>query len=155
MRILDLFETVRPSYLYHGTMIQYALGIVAEDRFEDRTIHEITPYLKVPSKYTFHDLVRGVSFTRDKRFARRWVGERGFIFVMDRDKMKQHGVRFMQIDYTEDRKEAEEFVIGPLEKMSRFLVSIELKQKAFDFYSKHTRSAYELRLMTHPLLHIV
>lgn len=155
MQILDLFETVRPSYLYHGTMVQYAVNIIASDCFEDRTIHNITPYLKVPSKYTFHGKVRGVSFTRDKIFARRWVGERGFIFVMDRDKMKQHGIRFMQIDYAEDREEAEEFVIGPLEKMSRFLVSIELKQKAFEFYSERTRSAHELRLMTHPLLHIV
>jgi hypothetical protein len=126
MQLNDLLET-RAASLYHATGFANAVQIITDDMFRDKTEH------------TLPDVgsVKGVSFTRNFRFAFGW----SFVtFEVDRIRLAQH-YRLHPFNYwqspektsSDARQEAEEFVIGPISKASRYITAIHIgKHRPWD-----------------------
>lgn len=173
MRLFELFEAVGPDALYHGTGVDQACSIIEDDLIKDKTSHESTHLMAVngfnrqiahgfrkkdldpEAPYTHK--VKGVSLTRDIRLARKWKGF-GVVFGFSRDRLK-HNYRFLPYDYFRNRKESEEFLVGPLKNMSRYLISIDISQQVLDSITDRDRTfsrrpIYQ-ELINHPLLRVV
>lgn len=175
----QLDEAVGQSLLYHGTDPQAAEAILHTNRLEaytEHTAHHLVPNtrgtgmkgfdlgFKDAEKHGYrHDLVRGVSFTRNVRFARKWKSGEGVVFVFDRTKITQRH-RLVKVDYfgasagREPGSEAEEFLPGKLINVDDYLVGIEMSQKTFDDLTEQDDNFPEdydkpfLTLLRHPLL---
>lgn len=148
-----LEEAVGESLLYHGTDPQGAEAILHTNTLEAYTEHttsQLVPNNKGPGMKGFDlgfrdsekhgyldNQVRGVSFTRDARFARKWKSGEGIVFVFSRTKIIQRN-RLVKVDYYGSTpnhapgSEAEEFLPGKLINMDDYLVGIEMTQKTFD-----------------------
>jgi hypothetical protein len=138
--LLEMFgitEAVRSGLLYHGTDADNAEEILTTDRLTASTPHNAKPLRvvkginrEVPIGFRKHEIERfdnvyGVSMTRDPNFARRWKSGQGIVFCLSEEKLR-HNYRILPINYYGDRSESEEFVVGPIQPVSRYLVSIEV-----------------------------
>lgn len=140
MLLTDLFEHAlldegRDSPIYHGTNWWSALEIIKRDIIQAKTIH-------VPKiNNTYQRTVSGVSFSRDIRVSQTFGP---VVFVFDQAKMVRNH-KLVPIDfwgYSSETKngkrrrdhyaEAEEFLIGPLKNMSRYLIEIQARWKDVD-----------------------
>lgn len=170
MLILDLFEAVRPAFLYHGTKaMDDAAKIIAQNQIMPFTHHPYTR-LGLSHNSTRGRDVAGVSLTRSLSFAKRWGT---VVFVLDQMKLRQR-YQIRPIDYymrlarhhdrsTQAREESEEFLISPngIEKLDRFLVEITMDRMVYEdclednadyLDASDTRYA---SLTDHPLLRII
>jgi hypothetical protein len=174
MRLFELFEAVGPNALYHGTHVNYVDSIIETDTVLAKTTHDAERLTAVngfnrliPHGFRKKELdkqkhkmyVKGVSLTRDIRFARKWsVAGWNVVLCFDRDRLL-HNYRIIQYDYFRDRigqAESEEFVIGPIENMSRYLTGIEISQNVFNEVLKKNKTQGSFgNLLHHPLLRIV
>ena len=81
--------------------------------------------------------VRGVSLTRDPRFARRWRSGDGVVFALDRTKIV-HRHRLVKVAYfghqrtLSGKDEAEEFLVGDLNNVNDYIVNVEMTRKTYD-----------------------
>lgn len=116
MRYHEIVEAVRPFHLYHATDSQNALDILRDDAIHAATTQEIAGRS-----------VQGVSLTRSKYFAENY---NDVVLVLDGEKLKQRKklVPFVHpyyaIDGTMPRAESEEFAIGPIEGLDRYLLAV-------------------------------
>jgi hypothetical protein len=80
-------------------------------------------------------MIYGVSLTRDKRFAKSWGyqdSDNNIIFVLNQDMMKKDGHKIAPLNFYHkvaknwrgDETESEEFHIGNIEPLTRYLISI-------------------------------
>ncbi len=177
--IAQLDEAVGQALLYHGTDPQNAESILHTNTLEAYTEHNtghLVPNTRGPGMMRYdlgfkdtethgyrNDQVRGVSFTRDVRFARKWKSGEGIVFVFDRTKITQRH-RLVKVDYYgasnghAPGSEAEEFLPGKLINVDNYLVGIEMTQKTFDDLTEQDDNFPEdydkpfLTLLRHPLL---
>ena len=101
--------------LYHSTGFYNADQIIKTNRMNANTLLR-------------YKNIRGVSFTRNLEFARHWSD---IILVFDQEKLRHNykiiPYNFYGSNYTLDRttrKEAEEFIIGPVENANRYITDI-------------------------------
>jgi len=122
MKLLDLFESVKEAVLYHATNLECISNILTSNSLRADTNHIeslINPSLKS------NKMISGVSLTRDKKFADEWAD---VILVLDLNKLRQN-YKIKQVSYfndgeTVDRTESEEFIIGNINNLDRYLVDI-------------------------------
>jgi hypothetical protein len=164
-------EAVGGAVVYHGTDPDNAEGILEFNRITGHTEHNAKP-LKVikgynrivPVGFRQHEIaqfdrVSGVSLTRDPNFARRWKSGQGVVFALDANKLRQN-FRMIPYDYYGNRAEAEEFLVGHLTNVSRYLLAIEVSQKVYDEMVEDNEmympgEGRYVKLVEHPLLRIV
>lgn len=163
-------EAVRPGLLYHGTDPDNAEEILTTDRLTGSTPHNANPLRVVnginklvPIGFRKHEIERfdnayGVSFTRDSNFARRWKSGLGIVFCLSEQKLR-HNYRVLPINYYGDRTESEEFVVGSIQPVSRYLVSIEIsasvmKELIEDNEIWPAGEGRYSKLVDHPLLRV-
>ena len=157
---LQLLKEAREGYLYHATAPLLAGQILASNTMLGKTIQAIPGQIKKKIARQFGGEVqtgdqRGVSLTRDLRFAKNWAAQfgneeiKGVIFVLDQAKLYQdYGKRLTPLDYyqitdfsalskdhaqgggltrrTGTTAEAEEFLIGDLHNVKNYIVSVIL-----------------------------
>ncbi len=170
----ELFEGVRPGLLYHGTGPDNAAAMIHSNTILGRTEHKSTLYHTVddgqtvstrpgepgfrPKDINKYGNVDGVSMTRDPNFARRWTSGEGVVVVLSEVKLRQN-YRLIPYNYYGNRTESEEFVVGDIKNLSRYLVSIlcsekvalELEEEDEKWIEGHKQ--YDL-LLRHPLLRV-
>lgn len=151
---MQLNELLRSASLYHGTSFLSAVTIIDDNAFRDKTEQTI-PSIGV---------VTGISFTRNRAFARDCGS---VVFELDRDRLAQRH-RLIPLNYwiqsvtrgfrtlSDARKEAEEFVIGPIAPADRYITAILVSGR--DLQSRKTRPetiALDQKLLAHPLVRVV
>lgn len=110
----------RDAPLYHGTSLDSAVRIL-----DSNTIRGGSDYQSEEDAFYRQ---KGVSLTRDKRFAETWRGM-GVVFVLDQTKL-DHDYKIRARDYfyngfTKDkRSEREEFVPGDIKNLTKYLRKI-------------------------------
>lgn len=170
LEIFDVNEAVRAGVLYHGTDPDNCELILANNRisgltshkaFRQRTINNVTK--PVPVGFRDRDIdkfesVSGVSLTRDPNFARRWKSGQGVVLCLDETKLRQR-YRMVPYDYYGNRAEAEEFVVGSITDLSKYLISIEASEELVKDMAEDNElyapgdGRYSM-LMDHPLLRV-
>jgi len=152
MRWQEIITEGRDAPLYHATSVFGALGIITADKIADKTEH---------SYYSEQDHGVGVSLTRDRRMASHF-GD--VVFVLDQAKIA-HTKKLVPIDYwglggepelvgvgrrQKNYAEAEEFLIGPLAPLSKYLLGIDISRKLyFELARNPERNGL---ILNHPLL---
>ncbi|CAM6054470.1 unnamed protein product [Sphagnum tenellum] len=131
--------------LYHSTYIMTAAQILYKDEISAKTDHRINGKVSKP----------GVSLTRSFQFAAEWKPD-GAIFAIDGDKLRAQS-KLIPIDYYRNRRENEEFVIGAIKPLSRFLTKIIITPETAAFCQEHDDDLIEGHkdfedLLKHPLL---
>jgi hypothetical protein len=143
MRYIEIIEAVRPNTLYHATTVDRLYEILDENMIKPNTGHPIThtggerrstQWAIRPTDITPNGYLKGVSLTRSVVFARSWKST-GVILVLDGDLIRQN-LRLIPISFFGGRRpiahEAEEFVIGPIQPLSQYLLYIEASQQTVD-----------------------
>jgi len=108
------------NYVYHGSSAKNAISMLKNNVILDRTIHDIDG-----------KKVSGVSTSRNKNFSHKW-GE--VIFALDMDKIK-NTKKVVPVDFVDKnphyklkrRDNSEEFIIGPLTDLSKYLSFVMLR----------------------------
>ena len=165
MHLNDLFEAVRPALLYHCTPA--AEEILRSNEILAKTPHSVRlPYGRTrpgfrPAETDKFNNVYGVSLTRNPFFARRWGSGEGIVLVLDAAKLNRD-YRLVAIDHYNgitQRSESEEFLVGPLKNVKKYLVSIQMSQQTYDEMNEYNdqfiegHKPYEL-VLNSPLLRI-
>jgi hypothetical protein len=159
MELFDLFET-RIASLYHGCGIGGAVQILKANTIEDRTFQFPRP------GSPFTEDVTGVSLSRSMQIAKTFGS---VILQLDWPKLSQR-FKIEPIDYwghsnevsrgivprrRENYAEAEEFVLGPITNLGRYLLAIHIDRKHFHRYVNNFHTDDDLGLLRrHPLLRI-
>jgi len=155
----------RDAPLYHGTHYIPAIRILEQNAIQADTVQRIMDYL--------HD-ERGVSLSRLRNSALKF-GE--VLFVLDQTKLS-HNFKIYPVDFFAysaepenrgqgrrqgDYNEAEEFVAGSIEPLSKYLLEIQISIGAYrailrSRYDEHHRDHqqhwnYDI-LLKHPLLKV-
>jgi hypothetical protein len=155
MLVSDLTET-RAASLYHGCGLGGALQIIARNTLEDRTQHELAPG---------SEPVTGTSLSRSLRVA--W-GFGDVVFEFDQTRLRQR-FRLIPVDYWHRAlepdltgvgrrrgkyAEAEEFLIGPLTNVMRYVTAIHMTPQRLAWAMKYHQEQSQ-PLLTHPLLKVI
>lgn len=132
------------STLYHATDVVSAARILDQDRIKAATDH-----LRISKS--------GVSLTRSFRFAADWK-RAGVIFALDGNALRAR-YRVIPLDYYHDRREHEEFVVGMIQALSRYLTDIFITPETEAYCEEHDAQLVEghkdyEHLLRHPLLTI-
>lgn len=181
MRFKEIIdEAVTDDYLYHATYVENADKIIRSNKIEARTFHTENKHLrfnligikpadiKPPGTMSFipnRESIQGVSLTRSLPLARSWIPY-GIVLVFDR-KMLMTKFRLVTLTYYEHRNratfgeslsEAEEFLLGDLTNIERYLRAIYISQKTANAV-KNKIEPFEdaestTNIMNHPLLTI-
>jgi hypothetical protein len=140
MFIHEILCEGRDAPLYHGTTFGGALLILKQNKMADRTSH---------SNMDLDD-INGVSLSRSPRIAH---GFGAVVFVLDQRRLS-HNYKISPVDYwdTDEKKsfyeptpytregeytEAEEFVIGPINNVSRYIIRLEMVMTQYERMMKH------------------
>lgn len=141
--------------LYHGSGLGGALRIIAKNTLEDRTNHQL-PGTK--------EWVTGVSLSRSLLVARR-MGD--VVFELNQVQLRQR-FRLVPIDYWGNANEpqltgvgrrrgsyaeAEEFLIGPVINVMRYVTGMYMARKRVEWAQKYFGQSQPL--LTHPLLKVI
>jgi len=165
MRYFEIINEGRDAPLYHGTGFSNAIEIIKHDEIKARTNHADR----------FGTVVTGVSLSRSQEISFDF-GQ--VIFVIDQRKLAQNH-KLVPIEYwwipTRSPKspttrskgrsshtvtsgnEAEEFCIGSIKPLKRFLISILMKQKSLASL-KQAQEVTDLNidlLLNHPLFKMI
>lgn len=151
--VLD--EAVRDASLYHETGLWSAMEIIHTDAFLDKTVHFIG------NQEEF-----GVSLSRNFAWAKDW----GYVvFALNQQKLRQthkivtidywahsHEVTSGAIHRRKDRHaEAEEFVIGAIDKAQRYIVAIHVEQSVLQRWQQQYPHDKRIALLfDHPKLQL-
>lgn len=164
MLIVDLFDRLVEGLppgglLYHGSDVMSAARILIADEIRASTEHNI--WLSGASNRNNRKAsktLEGVSLTRSFRFAVDWKGGAGVVFQLDGSALRGKA-KLTPVDYYQDRREAEEFVIGSIKPLSSFLTVIHMSPETRDYCIEHDAELvdghkdYE-ELLAHPLLKV-
>ncbi len=136
MRWCEIAEDVRSNVLYHATTVDNLYEILEDNEITARTAHPITHtggarrsrhWAVRPSDITPNGYLEGVSLTRNVIFARAWQSD-GVLLVLNADAIRRD-FRVRPISFWGQRRkiadESEEFVIGSIAPLSRYLFGIE------------------------------
>jgi hypothetical protein len=136
-------ESVGMTVLYHAAPIDHLYEMLEDDEIKPNTGHPIThtggerrsnQWAIRPSDVTANGYLKGVSLTRNIFFARAWKAN-GAILVLNGDLIKR-ACRMIPISFFGGRRtithEAEEFIIGPLKPLSKFLIHVEVSQQTLE-----------------------
>jgi len=168
MRYFEIINEGRDAPLYHGTGFYNAIEMIKRDRIEARTSH-FAPQLGMLRQMQ----IPGVSLSRSRTVAFEFGPA---VLVLDQRKLVQTH-KLVPIEYwwhperssdipskrskgntIEDQgTEAEEFCIGEIKPLTRFLISILMEQKSLRALKNQlswTDVATE-PLLKHPLLKII
>jgi len=157
--------------LYHSTYLDTALKILHQDVILGITEHLARPGIASKNQNSVGTL-KGVSLTRSPGFVgvnlnqqstlfSGWRGD-GVVFELSWDKLA-HNSRLIEIDYQAGHKhnrrtEAEEFLLGDIKPLSKYLLSVYASQNTIDYCLKQHQEnpdyGYDL-LLTHPKLKIL
>lgn len=173
MRYLDIINEGRDAPLYHGTGIGAAILILQSNKIIARTEQDsrfLAGYglksVKLPQGFD-DSPVQGVSLSRSKAFAETF-GE--IVFELDQRKLAQTNKivpydfwsaaapkndpsQRSQRGYGIRKYEYEEFCVGPIDPLSRYLIAIYMTQKKHDFVTRYGTED-EVHLLANPLLKI-
>jgi hypothetical protein len=125
MNFKQFLEEGRDAPLYHATEFNQAFWIVATDQIKPLTVS------KGPA---------GTSLTRDIRFAKSWH-KNGVIFEFSQRKLSQR-YKIEPVNYyasdknTSNKAEREEFLIGKVRPMRKYINRIIINSKYIDQYDK-------------------
>lgn len=150
--ILCLQEGVNDNFLYHSTDVDMAIQILDQNRIEDRTSHAESLRLRLdrlgvrPSEVQSGETtawregtkwITGVSLTRSLPFARSWK-KVGVVLALDARALRSRH-RLIPMTYyarhqenTPSMPEAEEFLLGPLKDVKRYLSAIYISKFTLD-----------------------
>lgn len=126
MKLIELLRNPTAD-LYHGTIMKRIPDIFHIDKLLGKTIH------KVDGK-----IIKGVSVTRSFRYARYWstgsTEYQSIVLVLDQQKLKFNH-KILPLDWfqntyakSERRSEAEEFIIGDIYPLHKFLKKVILER---------------------------
>ena len=173
MRYFEIIESRldegRDAPLYHGAGLASAISILKENEIWASTQQHKTAMaaLGVNHMADKTDTEFGVSLSRDIRISRNF-GE--VVFELDQRKLAQR-YKIIPFDYWTasnpkgqsvrakgpnapgDRYEAEEFLIGSITPLNRYLIAIHLTQKVFDKYERDFPK-HAAMVLYHPLLKV-
>ena len=157
--LYDLFESVRPAVLSHGTGPDEAVQIIFQNVLLGHTAHMAQAHVKARAKHIdkFDDIY-GVSLTRDVNFARKWTSGEGVVLQFDGNLLKRD-FRIIPFDFYQNRRESEEFLIGNLKPVNRYLVGIAISEETARTCEERDEDYDEdyrmyTQLLTHPLLRV-
>ena len=145
MRYCEITEG-RDAALYHGTSYHKAIRILASDKLEPNTNH----ISKDRPGSLIRDIESGISLTRNRRTA---FDFGPVVFELDQRALSQRH-RIVPVDYwghspetklsgtrRKDRNaEAEEFLIGELKPVSKYLVAIHIDPHELERMRRFTPS---------------
>jgi hypothetical protein len=152
MRIQDIIEGVNDDFLYHATEIETAVKILDQNKIEARTSHTENLRLRFdkigvrPSEIQSGETsrwVNGVSLTRSLLFAKSWKPW-GVVFAFDiRALRARHRITPVTFyarhqENTSNIPEAEEFLIGPINNMARYLTAVHISRATIDAITNKT-----------------
>lgn len=148
MLLIEILSGHQVSILYHGTDVMSAARILYSDEIKPQTDHRIG-----------NQQVYGVSLTRSFNFASDWKGQAGAIFGIDATKLRMNR-KIVPVDYYQDRREHEEFVIGDIKPLSVCLTGIYVSAETQQWMIEHDEDMIEGHkdyedMMNHPLFRVV
>lgn len=162
LKLMQLLENNRAN-LYHATTLRNILNILDENRIEAKTTHTLSGvHYNYKSIFPIRDKsnphvaqdgkIKGVSLTRSFAFARSWSE---IILELDANKLK-HNHKIINYSYyqTPNYDEAEEFIIGPINNLDKYLVSIYIPDYRYKALKSYDTTGYYKPLLKHPLLKI-
>jgi ribosomal protein S18 acetylase RimI-like enzyme len=128
MKLKQLLEApIAGQPVYHATSLEFIKSILDTNTLRADTHHnehEIYPELKQKA-INSSKTIQGVSLTRDKNFAEEWAD---VVLVLDLNRIKQNlkvkQVAYFADDTANNREESEEFVIGSIKNLNRYLIGI-------------------------------
>ena len=174
MRFREIITEGRDAALYHGASFLGAISILKADEIlasseHDRSVLTVTSR---PTNKADERPIHGVSLTRSKRVA---FDFGAVVFAIDQRKLAQTH-RLLPMDYWAadnpraakptlrgphqklgDRYEAEEFCIGPIKPLARFLTAIYMTTRGRSSLEHQYQKVPEqiAPLLNHPLLRMV
>lgn len=137
------------GYLYHITNADDAARIIATNSMKPLTSHPSDRLGMAGSKNaSATGYISGVSLTRDVNFSKTWVSGKGVVFVLDASRIR-HNIKLRPIDYYASRSreqavsakrsgygavrsEAEEFAIGGIPNIDRYIVEVRIPKSLYD-----------------------
>jgi hypothetical protein len=149
MRWTEILNERGEAHLYHITNAEDAARIIFSNEMKPLTSHHSERLGLAGSKLDGgKGYITGVSLTRDIGFAKTWRSGEGAIFVLDAVRLRQN-VRLRPIDYyavgSRDkaatakrsghgsvRSEAEEFAIGGIKNLDRYVVEIRIQRREYE-----------------------
>ena len=145
MRLIDLYEAVgRSAPLYHSTNLESIVNILTTNQLAADTSHAmmyINPVLR--GKPEGNKKLAGVSLTRSKAFADDWAD---VVIVLDQEKIR-HNKKLIPINYfndepdgsysAQDREEFEEFVVGAVTPLDKFISGIYFPARLENDYTDY------------------
>ena len=129
--------------LYHATSVGRLYEILEDDEIKSNTYHPITHtggenrtrnWSIRPKDITPNGYMKGVSLTRSKTFARMWTSKadtdyKGNVILVLNGNLLKRDYRIIPVDFWNQtsgrRLEAEEFVLGSIKPLSKYLIQIE------------------------------
>ena len=177
MLISELLEAVTDNWLYHGTSPRNASKILRMNLMVARTKQLFGRWRgRFKDKHvdigSGDDVVMGVSFTRDIRFARDWTtgkgsgsmanqqGVPGVIFVIDAAKLRTRH-RIVPTEYLQhsgksmDRSEREEFVPGDIKNFSSYVKEILVPSVTAEWMKKNNSWNDYTELLNSPKMRVI
>ena len=167
MRISELLnEGIRPALLYHGTNGDAAEKILYSNVIRNNTDHSVylpgdRTYPGVKNKeLNKYQRLQGVSLSRNPRFVRRWTSGAGVVLAFDYASIRRN-CRIVPFNYYDSKEpvhdESEEFLIGKLEPVDKYLVGIYMSAATYEDLKEQNENfgggLYDL-ILNHPLLQI-
>lgn len=160
MRYSEIIHEGRDAPLYHGTGVGAAIRILIMDEIMAKTDHDGA---KFGQSVRYLD---GVSLTRDRQYA----AADDISLELDQRRLAQSH-RLLPLNYWQDKStsarnmrahhlrgmagpEAEEFCLGPIRPLSRYLLAIHLSAKRHQWISRNFSEESADILLQHPLLKI-
>jgi hypothetical protein len=152
----------RDAPLYHGTHFGAALQIISENRIDATVIHDIPLAVPLATKGVYKNIYseNGVSLSRLSILLAGPV-----LFVIDQQKLSQTK-KLYPIDYwvssggsrrpkSNNKYEAEEFLVGPLYPLDKYLLAIETTKEAIENFKRNYKNTDLTPLLEHPKFKIV
>jgi hypothetical protein len=93
------------------------------------------------------------------RFAIDWKGSAGVVFEFNGSALRARS-KIIPIDYYQDRRESEEFLVGSIKPVSSFLTGIYMSPETHQYCIEHDEELIEghkdyEQLLRHPLLKVM
>jgi hypothetical protein len=145
----------RDAPLYHGTTSSFAVSIIEGNSIKAHTDHfSKKVFNNIDHKHPHIKNEKGISLTRDVKFALSWPGKYGIVFELDQRKLAQrHKLIPIKIEgvlrggnRNEYAHMAEEFIIGDIKDLDKYLTKIIIK-------SETIIDRIEQKIIDHPLLY--
>jgi len=171
MRYFEIINEGRDAPLYHGSGIGAAISILKGNEIWAATQHEESRLNNLGNNIN-SEPVFGVSLSRNREMA---FGFGDVVFMIDQTKLSQR-YKIIPFDYWSagiahnryiktkrsdsvnnlgDRYEYEEFCVGSITPLNRYLMAILMTQKKYSYIENNYSIKDTEILIKHPLLRII